>query len=100
MGVFSWLSKAAKRIAPAIGKSVQRAGALYDKGKSAYSQIKGTLSALPVVGQIADQVVKKAEMKANDYIQSKTGLTLNAIDTGIEKGRNLVNQGVNMASSY
>ena len=100
MGVFSWMSKAIKRVAPAIGRAATKAGSLYDKGKMVYSQLRGTLTNLPVVGQIADQIVKKAETKASDFIQSKTGLTLNDIDTGVEKGRNLVNQGVNMASSY
>ena len=94
------MTKAVKKIAPAIGKAVQKAGSIYDKGKNMYSQLKGTLTNLPVVGQIADRLVKEGEKKASDYVQEKVGLSLNDIDTGIEKGRNLVNQGVNMASSY
>jgi hypothetical protein len=100
MGLFNWVSKAVKKIAPAIGKAVNKAGSLYDKGKSMYQQYSSIVKNAPVIGQFANSLIEKGENKVNDFLKEKTGMNYQELDTNINKGRNLVADGVNMASSY
>jgi len=100
MGILSWLSKGLKKVAPSIGKAVNKAGSLYDKGKTMYKQYSSIVKNAPVIGQIANSLIERGENKVNDFLKEKTGMNFQELDTNINKGRNLVADGVNMASSY
>ena len=88
--MFSWLNKAyegAKRTLGKVKSGVEGATQLFDKAKASYGQIKSFATNLPVVGGLANEMIGKAENKADTYVKKNTGLSLQDIDKGVSTAK-------------
>jgi hypothetical protein len=95
MGIFSGLIKGATKLfsGGVLGKAKNLIGKgikLFDKAKSGYGAIKNTISSLPVVGGIAEGLVKQGETKLVNMIKEKTGVEAQSIEKGVDMARKFV----------
>lgn len=87
-----WLNKAMGKIMPVLGKvknTLDRGLQIYDKGKSVYKEAKATASGIPIVGGMADELIKKEEEKAKAYVKSRTGVSVSDINKGANIARDV-----------
>jgi hypothetical protein len=82
----AWLSKLFGTVGKVIGKAKGVAGAgirMFDKAKLGYDAFKSTLSTLPMIGDVASGLVKRAETKLANVIQEKTGVDPAMLEKGV-----------------
>jgi len=86
-----WLSKF-KNVMPVLGKikgGLDKGLQIYDKGKSLYTEAKTTVGGIPLVGNIASELIKKEEDKAKAYVKQRTGLSTDDINKGANIARDI-----------
>lgn len=87
-----WLSKTLGKFMPVLGKvknGLDKGLQIYDKGRSLYTEAKSTVGSVPLVGNIANDLIKKEEDKAKAYLKQRTGLTTNDINQGANIARDI-----------
>jgi hypothetical protein len=87
-----WLSKAFAKAMPVLGKiknTIDKGLKIYDKGKSLYTEAKATASGIPIVGGMADELIKKEEAKAKAYVKTRTGVSVGDINKGANIARDV-----------
>ena len=86
-----WLSKL-KSFAPVLGKiknGLDKGLQIYDKGKNLYTEAKTTVAGIPLVGNVASDLIKKEEEKAQAYVKQRTGLSVNDLKQGVNVARDI-----------
>lgn len=81
-----WLRKAFAKVAPVLGKvknAVDTGLKIYDKGRNIYTEAKSTVGGIPLVGNVAADLIKKQEDKANAYVKGKTGVNMSDVNKGV-----------------
>ena len=74
--MFSWLKKAfgtTKRVLGKVKSGIESGARLFSRGKEMYGQAKNFASNLPVVGQVAKELIGKAEDYANKEAKQRLG---------------------------
>jgi ribosomal protein S3 len=97
MGFFSGFASTAKAYGKKAIDVAKNAALMYDKAKGIYTNIKDTVSNLPVVGNIASNLINKGENFVNEQLMKRTGMNASDIDQKIHEARTTAgNYGVNI----
>jgi len=86
-----WLNKF-KSAMPVLGKikgGLDKGLQLYDKGRNLYSEAKTTVAGIPLVGNVASELIKKEEDKAKAYVKQRTGVSTDDIKQGANIAREI-----------
>jgi hypothetical protein len=81
--MFNWLKRAWARGKQVLGKvkgGLDYGLKLFQKGKDIYSNVKNTVSNLPVVGSVASEMIKKGEEAVSNFAKEKTGYSMSDIN--------------------
>jgi hypothetical protein len=81
-----WLKKTFAKVMPALGKvkgGLDSGLKMFDKARNLYTEAKSTVSNIPVVGNVAADLIKKQEDKANAYVKGKTGVNMSDVNKGV-----------------
>jgi hypothetical protein len=87
-----WFSKKISKVMPAIGKArggLEAGLKMFDKAKNMYAQAKSTVQGIPLVGNVAADLIKKQEDKANAYAKQKTGVNFSDVNKGVGIARDI-----------
>jgi hypothetical protein len=60
---------------------------MFDKARSMYTQAKSTVEGIPLVGNVASDLIKKQEEKANAYAKQKTGVNFSDVNKAVGVAR-------------
>jgi hypothetical protein len=85
-----WLMSRLSKVMPVLGKvkkGLDKGIQLYDKGRNLYTEAKTTVGSIPVVGNVANELIKKQEDKAKAYVKQKTGISTSDINEAVKVGR-------------
>ncbi len=85
-----WLSSRFSKIMPVLGKvkrGLDKGIQIYDKGRNLYTEAKSTVGKIPIVGNVANELIKKEEDKAKAYVKQKTGISTSDINEAVKVGR-------------
>lgn len=83
------LAAAGGRVAGNVGNVVRGAVRLFDKGKSIYGAAKSTLTDLPIIGSVAQDLINTGEQKLENLAKEKIGIGMSDINKGVETARSL-----------
>jgi len=81
-----WLRKAFAKVMPVMGKAkggLESGLKMFDKARTMYTDAKKTIEGVPLVGNVAADLIKKQEEKANAYAKQKTGLNFSDVNKGV-----------------
>jgi hypothetical protein len=84
--MFNWIKKAwsgTKRVLGRVKAGVEHGAKLFSKGKELYSSAKNFASNLPVVGQVAKELIGKAEDYANKEAKQRLGADFSDLSKGV-----------------
>ena len=85
-----WLKKAFNKVMPVMGKAkggLDSGLKMFDKARSMYTEAKRTVEGIPLVGNVAADLIKKQEEKANAYAKKKTGVNFSDVNKGVNTAR-------------
>lgn len=71
---------------PALGKAkggLESGLKMFDKAQNMYNEAKSTVTGIPLVGNVAADLIKKQEDKANAYAKQKTGVNFTDVKKGV-----------------
>jgi len=77
------------RVAGNVGNVVRGAVRLFDKGKSLYGAAKSTLTDLPIIGSVAQDLINTGEQKLEGLAREKLGVGMSDINRGVETARSI-----------
>jgi hypothetical protein len=85
-----WLKKAFAKVAPVMGKAkggLDSGLKMFDKARTMYTEAKKTIEGVPLVGNVAADLIKKQEEKANVYAKKKTGVNFSDVNKAVGVAR-------------
>lgn len=85
-----WLKKAFNKVMPVMGKTkggLDSGLKMFDKARTMYTDAKKTVEGIPLVGNVAADLIKKQEEKANAYAKQKTGVNFSDVNKGVNTAR-------------
>jgi len=84
--MFGWLKRAfgtTKRVLGRVKSGIESGARLFSKGKEMYGQAKNFASNLPVVGQVAKELIGKAEDYANKEAKQRLGADFSDLNKAV-----------------
>ena len=84
--MFNWIRKAyghARHVLGRVKSGVEYGAKLFGRGRELYSSAKNFASNLPVVGQVAKELIGKAEDYANKEAKQRLGADFSDLSKGV-----------------
>jgi hypothetical protein len=84
--MFNWVRKfysGAKRVLGRVKSGVEHGAKIFTRGKEIYANAKNFASNLPVVGQVAREVIGKAEEFANKEAKQRLGADFSDLNRAV-----------------
>jgi hypothetical protein len=92
--MWNWLKKswaAGKSVLGKVKGGLDYGLRLFQKGKDAYQNVRNTLTNLPIVGTVAENLINKGESAANQYAKEKTGYNMGDVNKAAGLAKNISN---------
>jgi len=86
--MFNWIRKAlgmGKRVLGKVKSGIETGARIFNKGKEIYSNAKNFVTNLPVVGNLARDVIQKAETSANEMAKRNLGVNFNDVNQAVSR---------------
>jgi hypothetical protein len=74
-----------KRVLGKVKSGIETGARIFNKGKEIYSNAKNFVTNLPVVGNLARDVIQKAETSANEMAKRKLGVNFNDVNQAVSR---------------
>lgn len=90
--MFNWLKNAwgtTKRVLGKVKSGIESGAKIFNKGKEMYSKAKSFASNLPVVGQVAQELIGKAEEYANKEAKQRLGADFSDLNKAVSTAENV-----------
>jgi hypothetical protein len=74
-----------KRVLGKVKSGIETGARIFNKGKEIYSNAKNFVTNLPVVGNLARDVIQKAETSANEMAKRNLGVNFNDVNQAVSR---------------